>query len=353
MTSSVHKFPMAKARNQGLASLYYVEETLAQAGVPVRVDRGTTDEGDHWIAILNEFDDVIAHVAHIDGEFVVASPAFSDIVRGRDIKRLLDKLLDSLRSFGIARNGLLNNQNVLLAAVIALAALHLPDADAAWWAPLTVNEHSGIPAHIGAVPAIALLHVVELAHDMADGLGQLFFSESQTQSQPIATVQPPEEFPNLPPSSVSIDMRHEAVDMPQTLSAPKIIAWHGPVSERPAPVTAPMELVARGPAEVSLKEAEQPVPPAELPAKKTDTTAPSVASEPTVLVVTSQGQSIMTMDEARATILQVQLLDAELGHHSGDITLTLPGADHAQQTVMTFNDSSTLTLIGVSAESAL
>ncbi|MBS7697877.1 MULTISPECIES: hypothetical protein [unclassified Chelatococcus] len=354
----MHRFPMAKAQNQGLANLYYVEEALAQAGIPVRIDRGTTDEGDHWIAVLNEFDDVIAHVAHIDGEFVVASLAFADVVRGRDIKRLLARLLDGLRSFGLARDGLLSNQNVLLATVIAMAALHLPDADAAWWAPLIVNQHSGLPEHIGVVPAITLLHVVEVAHEVADSLGQLFFSDNPARSEPIETLEPRQESSHLPLSPLlPVDVRHEArevIDVPEAPAAPKTIERQPAAAEAPAPMTASVERQAHEPTKVLAKEAEQSASPAEPVAEKTEAAAPLVTTD-SAIVVASRDGVIWSVDEGKAVLQQFQPLDTPLDLDMGgrDITLTLLDADYTQQTLMSFEDGSSLTLVGFSAENPL
>ena len=82
--------------NQELAEFYRVEASLIRSGVSVETDRGLSDEGDPWFIFCRaDTDDVIIHFARIDGDYIVASPAFDSCARGRQFRPLIEKLIDS------------------------------------------------------------------------------------------------------------------------------------------------------------------------------------------------------------------------------------------------------------------
>lgn len=82
--------------NQELAEFYRVEASMIRGGVSVETDRGLSDEGDPWFVFCRaDTGDVIIHFARIDGDYVVASPAFDSCVRGRHFRPLIESLIES------------------------------------------------------------------------------------------------------------------------------------------------------------------------------------------------------------------------------------------------------------------
>jgi hypothetical protein len=120
---------------QELAEFYRVESALLQSGLLVTTDRGLSDEGDPWFVFCtSESEEVIAHFARIDGQYLVVSSAFSGIARGRDFKLLIRELMQT-HPLMLPRND--KGQNVylhpgaLLAALVAASYVVSADKDAA------------------------------------------------------------------------------------------------------------------------------------------------------------------------------------------------------------------------------
>ena len=80
---------------QEIAEFYRVESALVQSGLSVTTDRGISDEGDPWFVFCREDnDEVIAHFARIDFEYVVASSFQRGSVRGRNFRALIRDVMD-------------------------------------------------------------------------------------------------------------------------------------------------------------------------------------------------------------------------------------------------------------------
>jgi hypothetical protein len=80
---------------QELAEFYRVESALLQAGLSVITDRGVSDEGEPWFVFCRaDNEEVIAHFARINGEYVVVSNIYSGAARGRDFRLLVRQMLD-------------------------------------------------------------------------------------------------------------------------------------------------------------------------------------------------------------------------------------------------------------------
>jgi hypothetical protein len=80
---------------QEIAEFYRVESALVQSGLSVTTDRGISDEGDPWFVFCRaDNDEVIAHFARIDYEYVVASSFQRGAVRGRDFRAVIRDLMD-------------------------------------------------------------------------------------------------------------------------------------------------------------------------------------------------------------------------------------------------------------------
>ena len=119
---------------QELAEFYRVENALIRAGIRVGTDRGLSDENEPWFIFYRADDgEVVIHFARIDGEYLIAGPAYEEIARGYDFSALVRNM--------IARHPLVRrshqNDNVsihpaaLLIAVVGTAFFKTGEARAA------------------------------------------------------------------------------------------------------------------------------------------------------------------------------------------------------------------------------
>jgi hypothetical protein len=80
---------------QDLAEFYRVESALIQGGMRVVTDRGLSDEGDPWFVFCRAQDgEPIAHFARIDGQYIIASPAYEGVTRGLDFRVMVQELIE-------------------------------------------------------------------------------------------------------------------------------------------------------------------------------------------------------------------------------------------------------------------
>jgi hypothetical protein len=107
---------------QELAEFYRVEDALHQGGFAITTDRGVTDEGDPWFVVCRaDNEEVIAHFARIDREYIIASNLSPGATRGRDFRALVRGMLESHPlTLPIRRN---QGQKVLLHPATLLVAL--------------------------------------------------------------------------------------------------------------------------------------------------------------------------------------------------------------------------------------
>lgn len=76
------------------AEFVRVTAILRNAGLPVVVEGGLSDEGDPWTIFLREdTGDVIVHIARVDGLIVAASAASDDVVSGPNFRSVMDRVL--------------------------------------------------------------------------------------------------------------------------------------------------------------------------------------------------------------------------------------------------------------------
>ncbi|PIB93419.1 hypothetical protein [Caulobacter sp. FWC2] len=79
---------------QELAEFYRVESALIRAGIRVGTDRGMSDENEPWFCFYRSDDgDVVIHFARIDGEYIIAGPAYEEIARGFDFTQLVRNMV--------------------------------------------------------------------------------------------------------------------------------------------------------------------------------------------------------------------------------------------------------------------
>lgn len=79
---------------QELAEFYRVESALIRAGIRVGTDRGLSDENEPWFVFYRTDDgEVVIHFARIDGEYLIAGPAYEEIARGFDFSSLVRNMV--------------------------------------------------------------------------------------------------------------------------------------------------------------------------------------------------------------------------------------------------------------------
>ena len=80
--------------SQELAEFYRVESALIQGGMKISTDRGVSDEGDPWFVFCREEGgDPVVHFARIDGQYIIASPAYNGVARGLDFRSMVQDLI--------------------------------------------------------------------------------------------------------------------------------------------------------------------------------------------------------------------------------------------------------------------
>lgn len=165
---------------QDLAEFYRVESALIQAGILVYTDSGVTDEGDPWFVFCRESDnEIVVHIAHIDGHYIIASSAYMGVARGKDLRSMVRDLLErhKLSTAGADKNSnIFMHPSALLILVIGAAFFKTSDkAEAAESSPskevaqtskksfiLTNNENKSATATLSSLLGeVSLAQLVE------------------------------------------------------------------------------------------------------------------------------------------------------------------------------------------------
>lgn len=90
-----HQPGLSDWTQQELAEFYRVESALIRAGIRVGTDRGLSDENEPWFVFYRADDgDVVIHFARIDGEYIIAGPAYEKIARGFDFTALVRNMVE-------------------------------------------------------------------------------------------------------------------------------------------------------------------------------------------------------------------------------------------------------------------
>jgi len=87
------------------AKLERLADTLALSGMNVEVVFGKTDAGDPWCGVKGDDEEVLLHVARVDGRFVVHSLLEGTIEEASDLDTLLRARLDAGTDGGAGRQG--------------------------------------------------------------------------------------------------------------------------------------------------------------------------------------------------------------------------------------------------------
>lgn len=146
---------------QELAEFYRVESALIRAGIRVGTDRGLSDEKDPWFVFYRTDDgEVVIHFARIDGEYLIAGPAYEEIARGFDFSALVRNMVASHPMVRRSQS----NDNIsihpaaLLVAVVGTAFFKTGEARAAETgaSPAPQKPAAGRPALLSSSSASAL-----------------------------------------------------------------------------------------------------------------------------------------------------------------------------------------------------
>ncbi|PIC01080.1 hypothetical protein [Caulobacter sp. X] len=86
--------PPSDWSQQELAEFYRVEAALLRAGIRVGTDRGLSDEKEPWFVFYRTDDgEVVIHFARIDGEYLIAGPAYEEVARGFDFSSMVRNMV--------------------------------------------------------------------------------------------------------------------------------------------------------------------------------------------------------------------------------------------------------------------
>src|SRR5262249_15039374 len=139
-----------------IAEFYRVEAALLQAGLRIDTGRGLSDDGDPWFVFCRHDDgEVIIHIARIDGEYVLVSPCYDGIARGRDISSMVRDLVSRHPLVHVPQSKSKPGSNVflhpavLLIAVVATAFFKQSEARAA-----AADSDGGDAANPRSMPAL-------------------------------------------------------------------------------------------------------------------------------------------------------------------------------------------------------
>jgi len=113
---------------QEIAEFLRVADSLRRSGFDVATERGLTDEGDPWFIFVREStEEVIAHFARINGEFIADASAVAEPVRGRDLRHVLDQVVNRYTVFVPRRreDNLFLHPAAMLTAFVATALMEL------------------------------------------------------------------------------------------------------------------------------------------------------------------------------------------------------------------------------------
>lgn len=129
------------------ARLSELADRLAEGGAKVEVVYGVTDEGDPWCVIKDDQEEVLIHVARINGQFVIHDASADAIQEGETLWAACDRLLGG--DWREARDDVVvslsaRQVQTFIALVVAATFIHEVD-DAAAATPAAI-EHADLTA---------------------------------------------------------------------------------------------------------------------------------------------------------------------------------------------------------------
>lgn len=182
-------------QNHELAEFYRAIDILGRAGLVVVPDMGISDEGDPWFAFCRgDTGDVIVHIARIDGLLVATSIASKEIIRGAEMRNIIDAVT-RIAPLGMpvadADRRLFLHPAVVLTAFIAAALAFTKQAAAQETHSSAASkgaESHASPARMVLVPKVAADAFGPLPLASVDGSGTLDGSASLDASISLAAL---------------------------------------------------------------------------------------------------------------------------------------------------------------------
>ena len=129
------------------ARLSELADRLAEGGAKVEVVYGVTDEGDPWCVIKDDQEEVLIHVARINGQFVIHDASADAIQEGETLWAACDRLLGG--DWREARDDVvvsLSARQVQTFIALVVAATFIHEVDDAAAATPTAIEHADLTA---------------------------------------------------------------------------------------------------------------------------------------------------------------------------------------------------------------
>lgn len=106
MLAQVLAFPITVPSRGGwsaqeLADIYRLSDVLQRHRLGVEIESGVSDEGEPWLVLSNPDDaEVTAHIARIDGRYVVFRSDADDPVHAASLREIVDGLMSRIRGGG-------------------------------------------------------------------------------------------------------------------------------------------------------------------------------------------------------------------------------------------------------------
>lgn len=170
-------------------------ERLAAGGGRVEAVFGVTDEGDPWCVIKDEHEEVLIHIARIDGQFVIHDAAADAIQEGDTLWSACDRLLgpdwrDERDDVVVS----LNARHAQFVVALVMAATFIHDVESAEAAtPPTEEPPAALAAAVALTPLAAeaqqqddYRHELLGAQDVQDGDERTARLEPETPAEPVA-----------------------------------------------------------------------------------------------------------------------------------------------------------------------
>lgn len=138
------------------ARLSELADRLAADGVKVEVVYGVTDEGDPWCVIKDDQEEVLIHVARINGQFVVHDASADAIQEGETLWSACDRLLggdwrQSREDVVVSLSA--RQMQTFIALVVAAAFIHQADDAEAAVSPHAETAASTVPTALAVTAA--------------------------------------------------------------------------------------------------------------------------------------------------------------------------------------------------------
>lgn len=162
MTNVVPFTPRANAGGgwsaQERARLSELADRLAAEGIKVEVVYGVSDEGDPWCVIKDDQEEVLIHVARINGQFVIHDAAADAIQQGETLWSACDRLLGG--DWREAREDVVvslsaRQMQTFMAVVVAATFIQQADEAEAAVTPQVDTAHAPPPMMVAAAQAVA------------------------------------------------------------------------------------------------------------------------------------------------------------------------------------------------------